>query len=408
MKKKVVWITALILLAAVSGYYLKFGSQAVQVSSAAVQKGDISEYIEETGVVRLQEETSVYSSGTGKVLEIPVEVGEAVKQGDTLARMDDADILLQIKVLEAQKQALAARYEEEKKPIGEEELRKLNAALKSAEAAFEEAKRTAESSRVLYEAGAMSLDMYKGTEAKLISAEANLDTAISNLAIAERGISSSLEKQYAAQFSELEASIDQLRRKAADMIVRAPISGTVLSKPVKAGGIVQSGTLLMELGSANGIFLECDILVEDISGITEGMPVLISNEDLGIKELNGKVRKIYPKAFSKLSDLGVEQKRVKLEIAFEDAVKDLKPGYDMDVKIITDKKKDALLINENAVFEYDGRNHVFVNDNGTAQLRAIETGIEGDEQLEVVQGLKEGDIVIQSPDEKLKEGVKIK
>jgi HlyD family secretion protein len=149
------------------------------------------------------------------------------------------------------------------------------------------------------------------------------------------------------------------------------------------------------------------VLIEDVVGVKLGSSVVIDGEDIGIKNMKGTVRKIYPKAFSKMSALGIEQKRVKVEIDFNSTVEDLRPGYDMTVKIITQSKNDTLLIAEKAVFNYQGKDHVFVNENGLAKLRAIEKGLESNEQVEVLKGLNEGDEIILSPDETLEEGVKI-
>jgi HlyD family secretion protein len=66
------------------------------------------------------------------------------------------------------------------------------------------------------------------------------------------------------------------------------------------------------------------------------------------------------------------------------------------------------LIDEKAVFNYQGKDHVFINENGVAKLRAIEKGLESDKQVEVLKGLKEGDEVIISPEETLEEGTKLK
>jgi HlyD family secretion protein len=89
------------------------------------------------------------------------------------------------------------------------------------------------------------------------------------------------------------------------------------------------------------------------------------------------------------------------------SVESLKPGYDMTVKVVTRRKEDTLLIPDKAVFEYQAKDHVFVNEEGVAKLRAIETGLESDEQVEVVTGLTEGEIIILTPADTLNEGTKV-
>jgi HlyD family secretion protein len=97
-----------------------------------------------------------------------------------------------------------------------------------------------------------------------------------------------------------------------------------------------------------------------------------------------------------------------VEIELDEAVEGLRLGYDLDLEIIVTNKEGVLLIPENAVFEKDGKDYVFVNENDTAVLREIQKGIESKKQVEVISGLEAGEVVILSPDEKLEEGIAIK
>lgn len=408
MKKKIVWIVVfLLVVAGIAGYKIKMGGQPTVVESEKVTRGDIAEYIEEMGNVKLQEGTVIYSTVTGKADSVTKAAGDTVKAGEVLAEIDN-DLLLQIKALEAQKSSVAAQYDEKKALADEGEIRMLNAEVHSKEASYEEAKIAADNNKVLYEAGAISLDTLKSSITKLAAAEASLETARNNLAAARKGASENVRKQYEAQLSEIQARIDQLVKKANEMVIKAPTDGVVIAADVKKGGIVQAGSRLFEISGSQGLYIESDLLIEDIAEVKVGSVVQIEDEDLGIVNMTGKVRKIYPKAESIMSDLGIEQKRVKVEIELDNAPEILRPGYDITVKIITQNRKDVLLINEKAIFEYQGKDYVFVNEKGAAMLRAVEKGIESNEQVEIIKGLNEGETVVLSPDETIKEGTKIK
>ncbi len=149
-------------------------------------------------------------------------------------------------------------------------------------------------------------------------------------------------------------------------------------------------------------------MADEASRVYDGAQVMIENKDLGIYGLKGIVRKIYPKAFNKISQLGVEQKRVKIEIDFLDMMPDLKPGMDMDIKVITSIKDEIVIIDEKAIFEYFGHDYVFINDKGIAKMREIEKGIEEDGRVEILKGLAEGEYIVISPGEKMTEGKRIK
>jgi HlyD family secretion protein len=408
MKKKIIWIGLIIVIIAIAAYSFTASKKPIAVDLGTVEKGNIQEYIEETAVVQLENETAIYSTEGGKVLEVMAEVGQEVKAGDVLLQMDAQSIELQIKNLEAQKQSTAAQYAGVNEPASAAEIRKLNAQVKSVEVTYQEAKRTVENNKALYESGAISMDAYQSSLVALSSQEAALEAAKSNLELAQNGVSGNVKKQYQAQLAGIQANIGILQKRRADLKVVSPINGVVLTRNIEKGAILQPGIIIFEVGDKSGIYLESDILVDDIANVKVGSKVLIENEDLGITAVKGTVRKIYPKAFSKMSELGIGQKRVKTEIDFSEGVADLKSGYDMTVKIITASKENTLLIDEKAIFEYQGKDHVFVNENGVAKLRAVEKGLESDERVEVLSGLKEGEKIILSPDEKLAEGTKIK
>jgi HlyD family secretion protein len=339
MKKKIIWMAVILVVAVISIYKIASGGPLAAVELEKVTKGDIFEYIEENGDVMLEEKTDVYSASSGKVTEVVKKAGEEVKAGDILARMDNSDILLQIKALEAQKLAASAKYDEVKNATEENEIHKLNALVRAAEASYEESKSIMDNNKALYEAGAVSLDTYKSSVTKLAAEEAALETAKSNLAAAEKGTSVNIKKQYEAQLSEVQARIEQLEKKSDEMVVKSPIDGLIMSSEIEEGSMVQMGSKLFEIGGSEGYYIESDVLVEDIAGVRLGSAVIIENEDLGIKDIKGTVRKIHPKAESKMSELGIEQKRVKVEIDLNDSVEGLRPGYDMTVKIITKSRR---------------------------------------------------------------------
>lgn len=408
MKKKIIWAVVILVAASILTYKIKTGGQTAEVELAKAAKGDIVEYIEETGVVMLEEETEIYSATAGKVIQVTKNPGEEVKAGEVLVKLDNSDLQLQIKALKAQKLSVTAQFDEVRDSAEEEEIKKLTAQVNASEVLYEEAKRVSDNNKVLYEAGAVSLDTFKGSVAKLAEAEASLEAARSNLAAAQKGTSDNIKKQYEAQLSEIQTKIEQLEKKSEEMVIKSSIDGLIMASEIEAGSIVQMGSKLFEIGGSKGFYIESNVLTEDILGVKLGSPVLMENEDLNIENMKGVVRKIHPRAESIMSDLGIEQKRIKVEIALDNVDKVLRPGYEVTVKVITQSSKDTLLLPEKAIFNYKGKDHVFVNENGQAKLRAIQTGLESDEQVEVVNGLSEGEEVILSPDEDLEEGMKIK
>ena len=407
MKKKIIYLISFILVAVAVGYYGVSHKGTVAVETFKVSKGDLEKYIEETGVVKTETDTTIYANEGGRVLEILVSVGDRVKAGDTLVKMDEKEWLLQLQGLEAQKEALAAQYREAKKPANQEQIRKAQAMMNTAKASVDEAKRILETNKKLYEEGAVSLDHYQQAQTNLTMQEASLEAAKSDLELLQKGTSAHVKEQYEAQIKQVQSQIDLLKQRLTSLTIKAPVEGVVMAKNVEKGSFVQPGVSILEIGEPSQLFIESDILVSEIAKVKEGARVRISNGDIGIENLQGTVRKIYPKAFSKVSELGIEQKRIKIEIAIEGNSLGLRPGYDMNIKILTDSRNNTLWIPESAVFEYKNGDYVFVNSQGTATLREIKKGMESGDQIEVLEGLAEGEMVILSPNEQIKEGSKI-
>ncbi|MCK9268471.1 MAG: efflux RND transporter periplasmic adaptor subunit [Alkaliphilus sp.] len=407
-KRKFILIGFIIILTAAAFFCIwKIKTGAVAVDMAIVERGSIKEYIEENAVVGLNEEVEVYAPLGGKVMSAMFEIGDEVKRGDILVKLDEQEYVSQIKGLELQKQAIAVKLEKAGKTLSEAELRKLDAQEKSAEIALDEAKRLADNNEKLYDAGAISKDTFESTLAALAVAEANHEMARSSIEIAQEGMSAQERELLNIQAREIQTQIDLLQARSSELIIKAPMEGIILEKDVKVGSVLQPGKRIFQIGNITDLFLESDILADEIKGVNVGSEVIIENKDMGIYGLEGAVGEIHPKAFGKVSELGIEQKRVRIRIDFKDSISSLKPGYEMDIKVVTAVAENTLLIDEKAIFEYHGKDYVFLNNSGLAEMRRIEKGLKSEDKVEVLEGLREGDEVILSPDEKIKDGMRI-
>ena len=190
--------------------------------------------------------------------------------------------------------------------------------------------------------------------------------------------------------------------------VLAPIDGIVIEKLVDENSIGTAGSAAFLIGDTKSLELEANILSDDIYKVQIGNDVEISGKAIGDLTVKGKVIKIAPEAKNITSSLGVNQKRVLVTIEISDDTNLLKPGYDLDIKIITEMKNDTLVVPDSSVFDYKGNSCVFVVDNGKAVIKQVNKGIESEKTIEIIDGLKEGDRIIVKPDNNTKEGMKSK
>lgn len=407
MNKKWIGIGGVALTLVIAATALKTGQKPMAVELSTAVNGEIEQYVEEIGEIQLDERLGLYNVASGVVNHVYVSVGDTVKKGQLLAQMDYQSAELQKKDLAAQAQVVNAQYQEAKKPVKASEITRLTTQLKSAQLLYDEAKRNLADNEALYKAGAVAESAYRTLVVELSNKEVNLQNAKSSLSAAQEGLSVNLKNQYKAQLAEIDSRMGLLDKQLKDLGITALADGVVLTRNVESGQYVQPGKMLFEIGSGGKLHLSCDLLFEDLAGLQVGTQVRIENEDLGIKDLKGKVSKIYPIAFTKVSDLGINQKRVTVKVALEGDLKTLKPGYELTAKFITQKRENTILVDKKALFEYEGKDSLFVNENGKAKLRVVERGLENTDLVEIVSGLQAGEEVILSPNEDLEEGMAV-
>ncbi|KAB3535516.1 HlyD family efflux transporter periplasmic adaptor subunit [Alkaliphilus pronyensis] len=408
MKKKSIIALLVIIVFVLVGFYIFQGNAALEVETYSVIEGDIEKYVEELAVVVAKDAGGVYTMAAGEVTEVPVEIGDTVKRGDVLAKLDSNHIENQIKQLQAQRRLIAAQYGEATKPIDSKELQKLELEIALLEAKTKQTEKTVVNNEALYKAGSISHQELINSQIALNTEQNNLQQMRLSLELLKQPASKNVIAQFEAQLSQIDTQIEELKSNTSDFTITSQLDGTILMKEIEKGSYIQPGMKLFDIGNTHKVYLESDILVSDISNVTEGSEVKISNKDLGIAYVKGRVKKIHPQAFSKISDLGIEQKRVKVEIELSVAIDNIKPGYDLDIKIITYQKEGIKLIPESSRFQMEDKDYVFIIENGKAKLKEVQLGIESERQVEVISGLEVGDVVIVTPDTDLEEGAAVK
>ncbi|WP_313756704.1 efflux RND transporter periplasmic adaptor subunit [Tissierella sp.] len=407
MKKKVI-IAIIFIIIIVTVSYIKYAKRFIEVNTATVEKGNITKYVEELGVVKSENQVNIYSATTGMVSKVLVDIGHKVKKGDVLVILDKDEIIRDMEQLSNKRKAILAEYNEAKKPIDNREISKLELEIEDLEKKLVNLRRILDNKKTLYDEGAISYEEYQEALLQMESETINLEKAKLDLEIIKKPISQDIVTKFETQLRQLDIQEKDLEKSYKDSSINSNIDGIVFGKFVEEGSYIQQGTSIMDIGNIDKLYIESDILVEDVMEVLEGARVHITNKDLNIVDLEGIVKKIHPYAFAKTSDLGIQQKRVKVHIEINGNERGLRPGYDLEVKIITEKANDILIVPKKALFIIDGKDYVFIDDNGKAKLREVITGIESDKDVQIIQGLREGEIVILSPHKEIREGIRIK
>ncbi len=295
--------------------------------------------------------------------------------------------------------------------ISSEELEQKEQALKNAEDLMKTAKlnlnqikaNKSENINAVYTAQLES----QQREQALQSAKALMKTAKLDLKQSKANNTESSEAVYKAQLEQAKLSRKSMLSNIEKLEVKAPADGIILEKNAEANTMGISGTVAYVIAKADNVEIEANILADDAVNIKLGDSVEITDRSQEKKKITGKVVDIAPSAVAVTSSLGVNQKRVAIKIEPSEQLKQLKHGFEVDIRVIIEKSSNAVLVPLSSVFEYKEKDCVFVVTGKKAVIRNVEKGIQDEEFVEIKDGLKEGEIILSAPDNNVKEGMRI-
>ncbi|MBN2897560.1 MAG: efflux RND transporter periplasmic adaptor subunit [Clostridia bacterium] len=402
-KKKYVVVAAVVVGVMVAAMGMK--GSGLELQGTVVDTGVVQSYVEEVGDFEAKQAITLNGRVSGVVETIHHVEGDTVKAGDVLIELDKGDQLLLIQSTEAEIDAIYAELAEAGR-ADSNRIAQIKSKIAVAQNASIESKEVYDDNGLLYESGAISKVDLDNSKRDYEDSLQSLRIAQNDLTLLTKGVSESVQKQYESRIQALNAQLELEKRQLNQMSIQAPMDGVVTDKFVEIGDAVSFGTPIVEVSNPSAFQVVSDLLVSDAAGVKVGYKVIITDPESD-EEWLGKIAKIYPKAFTKVSDLGIEQKRIKVEIEPE-AMAFEKYGYEFDLKIIFEEKEAVLRCKDSALFKIDGQDYVFKVVGGKATLAPVTIGLEGEEYVEIFEGLSEGDMLVQSPGNELAEGMKVK
>lgn len=439
MNKKAILITSLVVVLGL-GFSLKLKNAGIVVETTKVSKNTIANYIPEDAKTILERDYLITTPVDGIVIPNEFKEGDFIKKGQIIAKFDNYNRFEKLNSLKSKLTELTAMIEGVNSlKSKQEDFETAKLRIKQAKLTIQEVKKQKKlveldfkqleseylRNKKLLEQHAINKNDFEKLEKNYLTAQINFKniinqelTEIDNLKINElalnklsKGINDTdfQKKAYNEQINQTKNEINILDKEINKTSIRSDFSGPVLELYVKDRVSLPSGSKLLKIGDLNTIAIESDILSEEVPQIKVGMPVEISGKALDNKKTMGKVSRVYPIGFTKISALGVEQQRVKVIIAFDNKKLHLLPETSLDIKVITKEHKKVLTLPERATFKNKEKWYVFmVNSENKLELKEIKIGLKNEDNAEIVSGLTENQVVVLDPDNKLKEGLKVK
>lgn len=397
MPAKRLILYAVVFAAVTAGLVYAFWPQPVPVDTAVIRRGELTVTIDGDGRTRVREIYVVSAPVPGRLLRIERHVGDAVVAKDTvLATIQPTDPAFLDRRARAQAES-AAKAAKAGFALAEAELARAVAELDFAQAELVRAERLAARGTVSQSDLDRARLTVRTAEATVATAQATIEIRRFELETAQAGL---------IEPGGPGVNVDG---QTCCVDVFSPVDGRVLQVINESETVVTAGTPLVEVGNAQDMEVVVDLLSSDAVRVAEGAPVVI--EDWGGQTLlGGRVRRVEPSGFTKISALGIEEQRVNVVIDFSDPPdrwRNLGHGYRIEAHIEVWRGEDVLKLPVGALFR-DGESWaVFVAEGARARLRSIEIDHATGREAEIVEGLSEGDRVILHPSDLIMDGVRI-
>jgi HlyD family secretion protein len=371
-----------------------FAPRPLAVEVARVTSGPYEQAIVEDGKTRLRERYVVTAPLAGRLARITLREGDAVESGAVVATL--APVLSPM--------------------LDERSQREQAARAEGAQAAVQRAAAGVERARVALEQARIELKRSEQLAQQSFIAPTKLDADRLALQAAQKELDVASQARHVAEH-ELEtarAALLAVRAPpgvAASFVVRAPVAGRVLRVVQGSETTVALGTPLLEIGDTSQLEIVAELLTTDALQTPPGARVRIERWG-GPGVLEGRVRRVEPAAFTKVSALGVEEQRVNVLIdltsppAMWQALGD---AYRVGVRIITLAQPSVLRVPVSAVFpRAEGGMAVFVAEGGRARLVPVDLGGRNGSEAWVRNGVAAGTEVIVYPPAALRDGERVK
>jgi len=336
------------------------------VEVAKVFRGQIEKRLLLTGTIYPDAEVLVFSKIPGRLEKVNVDVGDRVRKGELLAVIEHKELSLQVEQAEAS--LLVAK-----------------ASLEQAKVNFENARQDMERMKQLLKDGTVSRQQYDGAMNRFENSKAQLKLA-------------------EAQANNLQtAGLNLAKERLADSRITAPISGIITLRNYDIGAMISNSTsslsnALFKIEDTEVVHALTNVGETDLPYLRPGLEAQVTIAAFPGETFYGRVSKITP-------SLDTFTRTSAVEIEIPNKNNKLKSGFFANITLSVNKVPDALLVPKNAVILRGGKNIAFVANGGIAHLRRVEIGLQDGENIQILNGLKEGEEVIITGLHKLEDGM---
>jgi RND family efflux transporter MFP subunit len=336
------------------------------VEVAAVTRADMSQQIMVVGNLIGLATVETTPKVNGRLASVSVRLGDRVSRGQRLAKIEDSELLEQIKQAEASFAVAAATIRQREADLGA-------------------ARTNLERSRNLYDRQLLPRQTYDDAEARNQAAQAQLELA-------------------QAQHQQSQARIDELKIDLANTVITSPVNGFIGKRTLDQGAWVTPNSVFLSVVDISSVRIVANVVERDLRRISMGLQARVEVDAFPGEKFTGRVANIAP-----ILDPATRTAQVEVEIPNSDFR--LKPGMYARVNFTIGRRDNALVVPVNAIVDYQGKKGVFQSHKDergdVVTFKPVEPGLTDEANAEVVSGLSEGERIITTGAAALREGDRV-
>ncbi|KLU07539.1 efflux transporter, RND family, MFP subunit [Rhodopirellula islandica] len=357
-------------------YWFRF--KPVAVLSHPVQRGTMVEEVMGTGTLEARVSTTISPKISGRIEALLVDQGDLVSAGDELVRLDNRDLEQQVAIAVANVEAAKAAIE------------RLKADKERAAVVLTQAEKNYQRIEQLAKRDATSQgDLDQSAEA--------LGVAVADVARAEAGINEGQKGLISAQ-----KSLQYQQARLSDTVIVAPFDGMIVKRNREPGDVVVPGSSILTLISTQELWIRAWVDETEMSKLDPGQA--------GRVVFRSEPAQSYP---AEVARLGREADRETREFIVDVRVLELPRnwavGQRAEAFLTVAEPQEVPLVPKSFLVRRDGRDGVFVNDNGTATWRTVTLGSDTADTIGIIEGLESGEVIVRpvSPSGSLADGRRV-
>jgi RND family efflux transporter MFP subunit len=356
---------------------------AVSVQTAKVESRELQRAVEAVGTLNPNEEVTVSNQVEGVLENLFVDLGDSVRAGQVIAQLDTRELELNVHQQEAALQQELARVGMADPNASFDDA--ATSQVRLAEAAFADAKIKLERTRKLAESGVIAQQQLDAQQAQYDGAEAAVRSSRETV------------RNIRASIAARKAALALAQKKLADAKITAPLNGFVKDRPVAVGQFLRANSPVITIVQNSPLKLHTEVPEGSVAYVRVGRPVQFSVDAFPDRIFEGRITRFSP-------SVDQQSRTLKLEALVNNSEGLLKPGFFARVTVQTDRKDNVLVVPFESVVNAAGIEKVFVVENGKVSERVIRSGVRVGNAVEIIDGLREGELVAKSNLENLQQG----